>query len=134
MLSCGCRFDEDGPDPDDERDGLALGVPDPFEAGLFIDSNGCIAERKVVNGREVIVHYDDVPESDITMVDGIRVTTPLRTVIDVAPNVSAAELERMVEECLRRRLFSIEEARARLDEPDMRSRPGALLLRRLLGL
>jgi hypothetical protein len=121
MIMCGCRFDEDGP-------------VDPFDGELFVDSNGCLAERKVVAGREVIVHYDDVPESDITTVDGIRVTTPLRTVIDIAPDVDAAHLDEIVQDFLRRRLFTIDEARARLAEPDMWSRPGALLLRRVLRL
>jgi hypothetical protein len=80
----------------------------------------------------VIAHYDDIPEKDITTVQGIRCTTALRTVIDMAPDVDAATLARMVQDCLDRRLFIVEEAKARLAEPDMLTRRGAELLRKTL--
>lgn len=100
---------------------------------IYVDANGCLTERVVLDGQEVIVHYDDIPDSDITSVAGIPCTTPLRTVIDIAPEAEAAELERIVQHCLDRRLFSREEAIARIAEPDMLSRPGAQLLRQLLA-
>jgi hypothetical protein len=37
-----------------------------------------------------------------------------------------------VQDCLRRRLFTVEEALARLAQPDMLTRPGAKLLRQAL--
>jgi hypothetical protein len=74
---------------------------------IYVDANGCPAEHVVLDGQDVIVHYDDIPDSDITTVHGLRCTTPLRTVIDIAPETSAAE-------------------------PDMLSRPGARLLRQVL--
>jgi hypothetical protein len=80
----------------------------------------------------VIVHYEGIPEKDVTTVDGIRCTTALRTVIDIAADVDRAHLGRIVQDCLDRRLFTVEEARARLVEPDMANRHGADLLRRLL--
>lgn len=79
-----------------------------------------------------IVHYDDISESDITTIEGIRCTTALRTVIDIAPEIDAAELERVVRDCLERKLFSVGEALARITKPDMAYRPGAQLLRRVL--
>ena len=36
----------------------------------------------------------------MTVVDGIRCTTALRTVIDLAPDLSHEELRRMVDDCL----------------------------------
>jgi hypothetical protein len=87
----------------------------------------------VLDGQDIIVHYDDITDSDITSVDGIPCTTPLRTVIDIAPETEAAELERIVRHCLNRRLFSREEAIARTAEPDRLSRPGAQLLRQVLA-
>jgi hypothetical protein len=118
MLSCGCRFDEDGLAGD--RD-------------LWVDANGCPTERMWLGDQEVIVHYDDdMPESDTTVVDGIPCTTPLRTVIDIAPTLDAARLDEIVQDCLERRLFTVEEAWARLGEPDMAGRPGAQALRRSL--
>ena len=58
--------------------------------------------------------------------------TVVRTVIDLAPEVSQSHLERMVRDCLRRGLFTVEEARRRVAEPDMVGRRGAEALRRLL--
>jgi hypothetical protein len=78
------------------------------------------------------VHYDDIPEKDLTTVDGIRCTTALRTVIDSAPEVDANNLELMVRDCLDRELFTVEEALARIAEPDMAHRRGAQLLRDFL--
>ena len=121
MMSCGCRFDEDGPDAN-----LSLAEP------LGVDGNGLLTERMRLGELEVVIHRDDVPETDLTTVDGIRCTTALRTVIDVAPEVAASDLEVMVRDCLERGLFTIEEASRRLAEPDMVGRRGAELLRRAL--
>jgi len=115
MLSCGCRFDEDP--PDDEEVGE-----------LFVDGNGVLAEVRQVGDSKVIVHYDDIPEKDITVHRGIRCTTALRTMIDVAPDVDAAHLRQMVRDCLERNLFTESEARARIAEDDMKARRGAALL------
>jgi hypothetical protein len=122
LLSCGCLFDEDGPDADD-----------PLVEPLGVDGNGMLTERTWIGGQEVIIHRDDVPESDLTCVDGIRCTTALRTIIDVAPEVPAAHLEIMVRDCLERSLFTVDDARRRVAEPDMADRRGAALLRRLLS-
>jgi hypothetical protein len=80
----------------------------------------------------VIVHYDDIPASDLTTVDGIPCTTALRTVIDIAPDEDSEHLAEIVQDCLARGLFTVEEARRRLAQPDMATRPGAELLRRVL--
>ncbi len=124
MLTCGCRFDEDGPDEDDEID--------LDGERFFIDANGCPTERIVIGGQAVVVHYDDIPDKDVTTVRGMRCTTALRTVIDIAPDCASDELERIVADCLERSLFTVEEALARIREDDMVHRPGARLLGRLL--
>jgi hypothetical protein len=120
-MSCGCRFDEDGPEV-----GLSLVEP------LGVDGNGLLTERGWFGETEVVIHRDDVPETDITTVHGIRCTTALRTVIDLAPEVCATHLEVMVRDGLERRLFTLEEAWRRVAEPDMVDRLGAVLLRRVL--
>ena len=120
-MSCGCRFDEDGPD-------ASLSLVEP----LGVDGNGVLTERMWMGEQEVIIHRDDVPETDVTTVHGIRCTTALRTVIDLAPEVEASHLDEMVQDCLERRLFTVEEALRRLAEPDMVGRRGAELLRRAL--
>jgi hypothetical protein len=114
MLSCGCRFDEDGDESDGENGDL----------DLFVDGEGNPCERIVVGDSTVVVHYADVPEKDITSVRGIPCTTALRTVIDLAPEVTRSELERMVEDFLARGLFTVREALARVGEEDMQDRPG----------
>ena len=99
----------------------------------YIDSNGCPTELVRIGGQEIVVHYDDIPESDITTVDGLRVTTPIRTVIDIAPDMPARDLDRIIRDCLDRGLFTVDEARARLDQPDMTARAGAHIVRTALA-
>ena len=99
---------------------------------MFLDANGFPAERVMLGGEDVVVHYVDVPDTDITTVNGLPCTTALRTVIDIASGIDTAELDRIVRDCFKRRLFSREEAMSRIAEPDMRTHPGAELLRRAL--
>ncbi|MGN6609380.1 MAG: hypothetical protein ACTHMS_20515 [Jatrophihabitans sp.] len=107
-------------------------MPHDAKPRFFLDSNGLLAERVDLGDQEIIVHYDDVPESDVTIVNGLRCATPVRAVIDMAPEISEDELERLVAECLSRSMFTPEEALARTEQPDMRGRPGAMLFRRVL--
>lgn len=132
-MSCGCRFDEDGPKniSDDEfdlfdDDGDVLFVP------LGVDASGAPMEQIFVDGMPVIVHHAELPLSDITTIDGIRCTTPLRTVIDLAPEVEPQHLTEMVLDCLDRRLFTVNQAHQRLRQPDMATHPGAERVRRVL--
>jgi hypothetical protein len=96
---------------------------------IYFDGNGVLTEHQWIDGQEVVVHYDDVPESDITLVNGIRCTTALRTVIDLAPDLDPAHLDRMVRDCLDRGLFTVDEALSRIAQPDMQGRLGAVLVR-----
>ena len=105
-----------------------------FDDDLYVDANGCPTERISVGGHPVIVHYDDIPESDLTVVRGIPCTTALRTVIDLAGEMSDTDLERMVADALGRGLFTIAEAGVRLAQEDMQGSAGAQRLRRLLSL
>jgi hypothetical protein len=118
MMTCGCRFDEDA-------------SIDPSE--LEVDGNGVPFDTRWLGAQEVAVHYDDLPESDVCTVQGMRVTTPLRTAIDIAPEVGEAELERIVREFLGRGSFTVEEARRRVAERDIADRPGALMLGRVVA-
>ena len=95
----------------------------------YVDTNGIFTERIWLGNQFVVVRYDDIPDQDRTVVDGIPCTTALRTVIDIAPDCEPDELERIVRDCLNRGLFTSEEALARIAEPDMLTRPGAELLR-----
>jgi len=97
-----------------------------------VDGNGALTERSSIGGQEVILHYADVPESDITTLRGMRLTTPVRTVIDLAPEMDPADFVVMVADALARRLFTAEQAWQRLAEPDMARNKGAALLRQVL--
>ena len=99
---------------------------------FYIHERGWPVERRCIAGHPVMLHYLDVPESDITTLYGIRLTTPLRTIIDIAPDVGIGHLEIMVRDCLERRLFTVEEALARMRQPDMVDDPGAAMLWHLL--
>jgi len=99
---------------------------------LGVDGNGLLTERMRFGDREIIAHHDDLPETDIIVVHGIPCTTALRTVIDLAPEISREQLGSIVAEFLERGLFTVGDAWRRLAEPDMAGRRGAELLRRLL--
>jgi hypothetical protein len=99
----------------------------------WIDDDGCLNERTLVGGQEVIVRYDDIPESDITTLNGLRITTALRTVIDIAAQLDASEFEEVVANALTRGLFTPSEAIARCSEPDLRARAGAIRLTQYLS-
>jgi len=100
---------------------------------MWIDANGAPTELHRTDGIEVVVHHDEIPEQDRTTVDGIPCTTALRTVIDLAPELTGDKPRRVVEDCLSRRLFTVDEAMARTAAADMRDRVGARLLERALG-
>jgi hypothetical protein len=100
---------------------------------IYIDANGYLKERVMLGGQEVMIRYDDIPESDVTTVDGIRCTTPLRTLVDIAPDVDAEVFQQMVRHCLEREMFTVAEAMERISQPDVRDRLGARLLRRELS-
>jgi hypothetical protein len=99
---------------------------------LGVDHNGCPTERLWLAGGPVIVHHGEVPASDITTVDGIPCTTAFRTVIDLAGELTRSDLDRILRDALGRRLFTVDEAHHRLDQPDMARHPGAAIVRAAL--
>src|SRR5690349_13812058 len=105
---------------------------EPEGEAMSVSVDGVLSEQVRLGDDTVIVHYDDIPPGDITTIRGIPCTTALRTVIDLAPELAPAELSSMVEECLGRRLFTLDEAWERLAQPDMAQRSGAEILRRHL--
>jgi hypothetical protein len=58
------------------------------------------------------VHYDpDLRPEDVTTLDGIPITTPARTLLDLATCVDDDELEQALANAIRRRLTTYEEIR-----------------------
>ena len=92
------------------------------------DRNGYPVERRRMGDQLLVLHYVDIPAEDMSVVDGIPCTTPLRTVIDVATDVDAASLDLMVDDCLGRGMFTEDEALARLARADLLRHPGGPLV------
>ena len=96
--------------------------------GVAYDSNGDRVEHRWIGGQRVVVHHAFLPDKDLTEIDGTPCTTPLRTVLDLAADLSSDELDRMVRTCLRRQLFTELEALERIGETDMIGRAGSALV------
>lgn len=76
------------------------------------------------------IHYDYILPEDITTVEGIPVTTPARTLLDIATSITNEELKEAVATALRRGLVTPREIRAviaRYPEHDGGPHLGALL-------
>ena len=71
-----------------------------------------------------------VPDLEVTERHGIPVTTPIDTLIDIAPQLSPDELEAAINEADKRDLVNPEELRAALDA--LAPRPGVGILRETL--
>jgi very-short-patch-repair endonuclease len=77
--------------------------------------------------RGVTVHRSDLPADQITIVDGLRVTPVVRTLLDLSDVLSEQDLEAAVESARRRYGTQLAAVRAQLD-----SRHGAARMRRVL--
>jgi very-short-patch-repair endonuclease len=84
-------------------------------------------------GRQVIVHRSlDLAPNHLTVRDGVPVTKPARTLVDVGCVVRLGVLEEAVERALLRRLVSVAGLRAMIDEVAGSGRNGVGVLRKLL--
>lgn len=75
-----------------------------------------------------------MPDVDRTERNGIPVTTPARTLIDVAAVSPPLAVEEALDDALRRKLVSIPRLRWRLEELNARGRSGITVIRRLLDV
>jgi hypothetical protein len=84
--------------------------------------------------RGVLVHrVTRIDDHDVLHVGRLPVTSPLRTIIDLAGVLDAGELEVALASARTRRLVTIRAVRGRLDEIGTIGRPGAARLRTLLA-
>ena len=84
--------------------------------------------------RGLIVHRVlELPPADVTVVDGIPVTTVARTLIDIAAFVPPTVLEEALDDALRRKLVSLVRMRWRLGDLARPGRPGIAPMRALLA-
>ena len=68
--------------------------------------------------------------ADVTEVDGIRVTSPARTVVDLAGQLDQSGLLDLIDDCIRRKLFSI--TRLRWQVRQTGKKPGLRSLKKIL--
>ncbi|HJR19046.1 MAG TPA: type IV toxin-antitoxin system AbiEi family antitoxin domain-containing protein [Actinomycetota bacterium] len=80
-----------------------------------------------------LVHRGVLAAVDVTVLDSIPVTTPARTLIDLASVVPFEMMEEALDDALRRRIVSISRMRWRLDALARPGRPGIAAMRRLLN-
>jgi very-short-patch-repair endonuclease len=78
----------------------------------------------------VVHHVKAFGEADVMKLDGIRVTTPARIVVDLAGRLEQSALLDLVDDCLRRRFFSV--TRLRWQVRQIRSKPGLRSLKKIL--
>jgi very-short-patch-repair endonuclease len=78
----------------------------------------------------VVVHRRMLGAHEVTTRDGIPITDPIRTLVDIACRLNERQVERAIREADTRGLCGPEEVRAALD--DMRGQRGVGVLRRLL--
>lgn len=69
---------------------------------------------------------------DVTALDAIPVTTPARTLLDIAGEASRDVVEEALDDALRRKIVSVPRLRWRLLETARSGRPGIALLRALV--
>lgn len=87
-------------------------------------------DRRTVRTRSIRVHRPRfIPDEDRVVHERISVTSVERTVLDLAAALRPGQLEALVDECVRRRLVSVDRLLTRLDGSLVR---GAERLRRLL--
>jgi predicted transcriptional regulator of viral defense system len=67
----------------------------------------------------VVLHRGELPDSDIEARDGFQITTPLRSIIDVAAGgIDVDQLSRAIDDALKRGLFTARGLRARAEAVD----------------
>lgn len=79
-----------------------------------------------------IVHRYVLPPADRAILDAIPVTTPARTLLDLASVAASEMVEEALDDALRRHLTSLSRLRWRLGELGRRGRPGTAAMRTLL--
>jgi very-short-patch-repair endonuclease len=113
-------------------DGAALSHTDAGALFGFRQTSGRIEVTAPTLRRRpgLVVHRGERLEADVTRHQGIPVTSPIRTLVDLASQIDRGELEAAVNEADKLDLVSTDELRAALDE--IPRRPGVAVLRSVL--
>jgi hypothetical protein len=84
----------------------------------------------------VILHWsrNPIPDDDIMTIEGIPVTRPARTLLDLATVEPERVIERALDDCLRRKLVSVPVLQGWLADPKRKRHRGARVLQRLVDV
>lgn len=92
-----------------------------------------VSHRSTYSLPDVTVHQStDLHESHLTEIDGLVVTTPTRTIIDLAKVLHASRLERVLDNALSGALVDFDELVELFNAIARRGKPGVKKLRKLL--
>lgn len=105
------------------------GLPRPYKNEARVE----VSTEKDLRFPRVKVHIiESLTPDDITEVDGVRVTSPARTLLDLAISLGRSRLEAYLDDVLRRKLATIDQLQALVKRS--RGRRGIRWLRRLVRI
>lgn len=120
--------------------GGACGGAFPSDAGAMFELRSHrplvidVTTRRKISTAGVRVHRCELTSIDVMRVGCLTVTTPVRTLLDLAAVLDVDRLEDCLENALHQRLVRLPELHERLDALGMRGRKGAGRLHRLLEM
>jgi hypothetical protein len=76
---------------------------------IIPSQNPRVTQSERGRGDEIRIRFADLPESDITEVNGFRVTTLVRTLIDLSAETEASEAARYIEQAIEKGLITLNE-------------------------
>ena len=97
-----------------------------------VDQNGTVTMTAQLGDDEMILRHGEYPACDVVELDGFAMTTPLRSLIDGATEISEIQTSRNLARFMSLGFVTPADAWRRLAQPDMADHPGAAVLRRLL--
>lgn len=108
--------------------------------GIVVDALEVMVPRQRIHRIDgIVVHRrSDLRDHHLRRHEGLLVTSPARTLVDIAGCLSPATVDRTLESWLTRKLVTLAEVEAMIDEIARQGRPGsagarAMLQRRALG-
>jgi very-short-patch-repair endonuclease len=99
---------------------------------LPIEVTSSLSSLKPPSDRVVVHRVKQLEQRDIRVIHGMSITTPVRTIVDLAGSLPQHRFEFVLDEARRRRLVAERPLREALDRLGIRGRPGIKALRSIL--